>query len=100
MEEEFEMPTPCQCCGDIFDLNDGIGSEKWYPGTVICETCARIEEKEIEIDDEIENCKNNLSDAEWTIKDETKNLEELSEKLKKIEAQADDRRADRVLKTP
>ena len=45
---DFEMPTPCQHCGEIFDLNDGFGSEKWYPNTVICEECYRKEEAEIE----------------------------------------------------
>lgn len=35
-DHNFEMPTPCQKCGKIFELNDGIGSEKWYPLTIIC----------------------------------------------------------------
>ena len=36
-DDEMDMPTPCQKCGNLFDLNDGVGSEKWFPNTVICE---------------------------------------------------------------
>lgn len=66
--EELEMPTPCQKCGNIFDLNDGYGSEKWFPSTIICKSCFNIEEKEIEFDEEIEDLKNQIDDAEITIK--------------------------------
>lgn len=45
MNNDFEMPTPCQKCGEIFDLNDGVGSELWFPNTVICENCG-INEKQ------------------------------------------------------
>lgn len=75
--EEMEMPTPCQKCGVWFDLNDGARSDKWFPDTVICEQCGREEESEIEKDEEIEDLKNQISDAEWTIKDSIKRLEEL-----------------------
>lgn len=47
----MEMPTPCQHCGKIFDLNDGHESNKWYKDTVICEECSIIEDEEIEEDD-------------------------------------------------
>ena len=60
---DFEMPTPCQHCGEIFDLNDGFGSEKWYPNTVICEECHRKEEAEIEEDDRWEDINNEISNA-------------------------------------
>ena len=60
---DFEMPTPCQHCGEIFDLNDGFGSEKWYPNTVICEGCYRKEEAEIEEDDRWEDINNEISNA-------------------------------------
>lgn len=73
----MEMPCPCQHCGGWFDLNDGYGSEKWYPNTVICEDCGKEEEKEIERDDEIEDLKNALSDAEWTVSDCRRRLKEL-----------------------
>jgi len=29
--DNMEMPTPCQKCGNLFDLNDGTGSTKWFP---------------------------------------------------------------------
>lgn len=61
--EEMEMPTPCQHCGEIFDLNDGYGSEKWYKNTVICENCYRKEEDEIEEDDRWEEINIDISNA-------------------------------------
>lgn len=70
----MEMPTPCQHCGELFDLLDGYGSDKWYRNTTICEQCYRLEEKEIEEDDEIENQTNRLSDAEFDRKDARKYL--------------------------
>jgi|GEM_PF-1714630 len=74
LDEEMEMPTPCQHCGKWFDLNDGHGSEKWHKGIVICPTCGREEEKEIERDEEIQDLKNELSDAEYTVKSVRKQL--------------------------
>lgn len=61
--EEMEMPTPCQHCGEIFDLNDGYGSEKWYKNTVICENCYREEEKEVEEDGRWEEINIEVSNA-------------------------------------
>lgn len=78
--DNMEMPTPCQKCGNLFDLNDGTGSTKWFPNTIICESCGNEEEKEIERDEEIEELQNSLSDAEWTIKDCNKRLIELGAK--------------------
>jgi hypothetical protein len=60
---DYEMPTPCQHCGEIFELNDGFGSEKWYPNTVICEECYRKEEAEIEEDNRWEDINNEISNA-------------------------------------
>ena len=68
LDEEMDMPTPCSKCGEWFDLNDGYGSKKWFPNTVICNSCHEEEEEEIERDEEIEELKNDLSDAEWTVK--------------------------------
>jgi hypothetical protein len=51
LDNEMDMPTPCEHCGDVFDLNDGCGSDKWYPNIVICEKCHDEEEKEIEEDE-------------------------------------------------
>lgn len=76
--ENMEMPTPCQHCGNWFDLNDGVGSEKWHPNTVICEECADLEEKEMDRDDLIRSLKAELADAEWTVENCRKRLKELS----------------------
>ncbi len=73
----MEMPCPCQRCGEWFDLNDGVGSDKWYPNTVICASCGRLEEKEIEIDEEIEELKEAISDAEFTKKESEERLIEI-----------------------
>lgn len=89
----MEMPYICECCKVLFDLNDGVGSTKWYKNIVICEQCGELEDQEIQLDDEIEECKNMISDAEWTIKEQTKELEEILEKKKKL----DDRIIDRVI---
>lgn len=64
----FEMPTPCEHCGEIFDLNDGCASEKWYPNIVICENCHEKEEEEIEEDEIYEDENINLSNALFTFK--------------------------------
>ena len=77
MYTEMEMPTPCQRCGNWFDLNDGYGSDKWYPNTVICKSCHKEEEAEIERDEEIEELKGQISDAEYTIKNAKERLKEL-----------------------
>jgi len=76
MEEELEMPTPCQNCGKWFDLNDGLGSEKWFPNTIICEQCSEAESKEISRDNEIQECIEQIDDAVETIKDARTRLEE------------------------
>lgn len=81
----MEMPVPCQKCHAWFDLNDGVGSEKWFPNTVICEDCGRIEEKEIEIEEEIEDLKSEIEDAEYTIKTGKERMAELEKKLQEIQ---------------
>lgn len=77
IDEKFEMPTPCQKCNQIFDLNDGTGSVKWFPNTVICINCGSEEEKEIERDQEIEELKQQIDDANYTIKEARHRLIEL-----------------------
>lgn len=69
MEHEFEMPTPCQNCGNLFDLNDGTVSTKWFPNTVICSKCGDEEQALVERDEEIEDLKNQIDDAVFTIKE-------------------------------
>lgn len=65
MDETFgmEMPTPCRHCGGWFDLNNGRGSEKWYPGTVICDACCNKEEEEIEEEERWRDINDELSDG-------------------------------------
>lgn len=75
--DEFEMPTPCQKCGDIFDLNDGTGSVKWFPNTVICQNCGDAEDIEVQRDEEIVELKNQIEDAKFTIKDALSRLVQL-----------------------
>jgi hypothetical protein len=74
LDEEMDMPCPCQKCGSWFDLNDGYGSEKWFPNTVICEKCYHEEEKEILVDEEIEELKMELDDAVYTVNNCRKRL--------------------------
>lgn len=62
------MPTPCNNCDMIFDLHDGYRSEKWFPDVTICEDCHDLEEKEIEMDAEIESMEDEISDAKQTLK--------------------------------
>ena len=88
-DHNMEMPTPCQKCGGWFDLNDGCGSEKWFPGTMICEECYNEEAKEIEQDERIEELKAEISDLEWSIEDDQKRLEELKDELKKLQPEED-----------
>lgn len=88
-DHNMEMPTPCQKCGGWFDLNDGYGSEKWFPDTTICEECYNEEAKEIEKDERIEELKAEISDLEWTIADDKKRLEELKEELEKLQPEED-----------
>lgn len=65
--EEMEMPTPCEHCGDLFDLNDGYGSEKWHPNIVICEKCYAAEQSEIEDDDYWEGVNIEVSNALYSL---------------------------------
>ena len=74
----MEMPTPCQKCGEIFDLHDGSPSQKWFRNTVVCEDCGRLEDDEMERDEEIEDIKNQLSDAEFTINECNKRLKDFN----------------------
>lgn len=86
-DHNMEMPTPCQKCGGWFDLNDGYGSEKWFPNTTICEDCYHEEEKEIEHDEKVQELTDQISVLEWDIEDNKKELERLKEELKTMQNQ-------------
>ena len=70
------MPTPCEHCGEWFELNDGCGSEKWHKGIVICETCAQSEQEEIENDEEIEEQVERAENAMFDFNESVKYLKE------------------------
>lgn len=73
----MEMPTPCQHCGETFDLNDGYGSLKWYPNIVICTKCNDEEVLEIERDEEIKEIKEIISNAEYDINHGNERLQKM-----------------------
>lgn len=90
--EEMEIPTPCQKCGEWFDLNDGSASEKWFPKTIICPECGEKEQNIIELEqdiedlqDEIDQATDAISGANETISENTNKISELQEKLKVLE---------------
>jgi hypothetical protein len=76
----MEMPTPCEKCGGIFELLDGLTSEKWFPSIIICEPCGQEEEAEVERDEEISALKEQVGDALYTLNSANKRLAELGEK--------------------
>jgi hypothetical protein len=84
--DKMEMPTPCQHCGEWFDLNDGCHSVKWYPNTIICEKCGDKEEKIIELEDELEDIKINYENAKWDVDHYGKRIKEIEEELKKLDS--------------
>jgi hypothetical protein len=78
--DAMDAPCPCVQCGNWFDLHDGYGSDKWHPGIVICATCHREEETELERDEEIEELTTEIAEAEFTIREARKRLEKLGVK--------------------
>jgi len=97
--KEMEMHTPCQKCGEWFDLNDGKASEKWFIQTIICSDCGEKERIIIELESDIEDYQDELEEAQddivsaeesilsanQTIKDNTDKINELKEQLKLLE---------------
>jgi hypothetical protein len=77
----MEMPTPCEKCGEVFELLDGLTSEKWFKGYIICEPCGSAERAEIERDEEISALKEEIEGAEYTLKSARKRLVELGERV-------------------
>ena len=67
VDNEMEMPTYCQHCCEIFDLNDGRCSEKWYPNVIICENCWNVEREEIEEGGRWEDINIDISNALYDI---------------------------------
>jgi uncharacterized Zn finger protein (UPF0148 family) len=84
MCEEFEMPTPCCSCKEIFELHDGVESVKWNRGTTICKKCGDEEEKEVEKEDRIEELKELIDAAKSEIQDYRNELIELGQDVPTI----------------
>lgn len=79
--EKMEMPTCCQKCEGWFDLNDGVGSEKWFPRTVICYICGENEQTIIELEQDIEDLKDEINQAEDAISDANQTIVENCSKI-------------------
>lgn len=73
----MEMPTPCENCDELFDLNDGKASPRRNRRIVICAKCANEEEEEIEREEEIRSLHEEIGDAEHSIKSANERLREL-----------------------
>jgi hypothetical protein len=84
-DHNMEMPCQCQKCKGWFDLLDGVGSELWFPNTVICEECGNIEQKEMEIEEEMSELKSEIEDAEYTVTTGNARMAELEKQLKEIQ---------------
>lgn len=93
--EQMEMPTPCEHCGEIFDLNDGYPSEKWHENITICEKCHNEEELEIEEDGRWDNINTDVSNALYELKEEgswlklTPENQKLIQQIVKFETELD-----------
>ena len=42
----------CPNCGCIFEMEEGMSSQKWYDGLCMCDECLRSENWEMEYPDE------------------------------------------------
>lgn len=80
---ELEMPTPCEECGEVFDLHDGHRHPS--RNIVICAECANRLQQEADREEEIENLKEEIQEAQWTIENARKRLAELGAGMTKDE---------------
>jgi hypothetical protein len=78
--DEDAMPTPCTVCNGWFDLHDGAPNPR-NEKEIICEGCAYDIQEVVDIEDEIEDQKELIQDAEYTIKEAKKRLDELNHEL-------------------
>lgn len=74
--DHMEMPCPCDC-GEWFDLNDGRPHPR-EATRIICEECAERIEKEVEREEEIEELKETIANAEFDLKEARERLAELN----------------------
>jgi hypothetical protein len=73
---EDDMPCPCAVCGEWFDLNDGRHNPR-KENEIICESCSYTIEAEMDREEEIQNLLSEISDAEYTIREAKKRLQEI-----------------------
>jgi hypothetical protein len=81
--DEDAMPCICSVCNGWFDLDDGSANPR-KDNEIICEGCADDIQKEVDIEEEIEELETEISDANDTIKHCTERLEQL--KLKQVKS--------------
>lgn len=80
-EPDDRMEAPCMCrCGNWFDLDDGC-SDLDNSKTLICQECSDAQEAEAEKQEDIDDLKSSLEDAEWTVKDCKEQLKKLGVKI-------------------
>ncbi|UXQ88827.1 hypothetical protein [Tenacibaculum phage Larrie] len=84
MENFMEMPTPCQKCGEFFDLNSGASSYKWFPDTVICSECGAKEDEEITEDEYWDTANIEISNALYGINEKSDPWSKLDESNRKV----------------
>lgn len=80
----MEMPTPCNNCGELFDLHDGKVSPRYPPvgadRIIICESCADKEQEEVDREEEIAELKEQIADYEYTLNAARERLAEIGGK--------------------
>ncbi len=80
MTENMECPCPCEVCGEWFELNEGLASERLTTAsghTIICESCGYKERDEIERETEIADLKEGIENAKYEIKSARERIAEL-----------------------
>ncbi len=89
MDEEnktwVEMPAYCKNCGEWFSSNDGVGSEKWFPKYIICQTCGDAEKREIELEESAQTVAHVIVDLKHDFKFFRNQLSANKQILQKIE---------------
>jgi hypothetical protein len=63
----------CPNCGELFTLDEGMASQKWYPDFYMCEECLRSESWEMSYPDEQPKFPKKMP----LVKNRTKNMVEL-----------------------
>jgi hypothetical protein len=80
---EFEMPTPCTECGEIFELHDGRPNPRSIY-VVICAGCADKADEEVERDEEIEEIRREIEDAEYDMQIASETIRGAKDRLREL----------------